>query len=204
MAKVSIGLRGWRFDEDVVFDDDGDFRPLSELDEDTRHRLVRLTAVQGEPCDACWLIHGDEHVDRCAPAEVVYGEPLAEVLLCADHERDFYYWYETEGERHRGTEAFQDRFHEWFAAGGRAPEEYGGVDHVDTDPATVPAPSVPDLEVLNVPLPEEKRDRIDLREYGPDRDAAPEATDEEGDADEGSIDGADDATLDLDVEYPRG
>ena len=59
MAKLSIGLRGWRFDETEVFTDDGEMRPLMEMSEATRGRLVRLTVIAGNPCDACWLIHGD-------------------------------------------------------------------------------------------------------------------------------------------------
>ena len=56
------------------------------------------------------------------------------------HEPDFLYWFREEGgASHRGEDGFQDAFHEWFADGNRAPEEYGGIEHVDTDPAGVPA-----------------------------------------------------------------
>ena len=53
MGKVSIALRGWRFDEAEVFDEDGEIRPLEEMSEETRKRLVRLRVVAGEPCDPC-------------------------------------------------------------------------------------------------------------------------------------------------------
>ena len=36
MGKISIGLRGWRFEEDEVFDAEGNVRPFGEMDEDTR------------------------------------------------------------------------------------------------------------------------------------------------------------------------
>jgi hypothetical protein len=165
MAKVSIGLRGWRFDEDEVFTDEGEFRPLDEVPDDTRRRLIRLTYLQGKPCDACYLIHGEAEKKRCNPAEFVYGEPMEEVLLCADHEADFLYWYrEAGGSDHRGEETFRDEFHEWFAAGERAPEGYGGLDHVDTGTDELPTP--PDPAELNRRLNENyegKRKRIDLR-----------------------------------------
>jgi len=197
MGKVSIGLRGWRFDESEVFDEDGNFRPVSELPDDVRDRLLRLTAVHDEPCDACYLIHGEAEVQKSAVAEVVYGEPYAEVLLCAEHERDFYYWYfEEGGEERRGTEQFQDAFHEWFAAGNRAPEDYDGLEHVETGPADVPTPEVPDLEATRVELPEEERHRYNLREMRIETGAeASEPIEPDGDD-------VDDSDLDLDVDYP--
>lgn len=141
MGKVSIGLRGWRFDEDEVFTPDGDLRPIDELPREARERLVRLTVVMGSPCDACWLIHGDRHIDECNVAEVVYGEPLHEVVLCSDHERDLVYWYQHEGgSQYRGEPAFEDAFHEWFDGGGRAPDAFEPIEHVDTDPDSVPTP----------------------------------------------------------------
>ena len=146
MGKVSIALRGWRFDEDVL-DESGELRPLAELPQETRQRLVRLTVIAGQPCDACWLIHGDENIQQCRVARVVYGEPLDEVVLCNPHERDFLYWFrEAGGSELAGSPEFKDRFHEWFADGNRAPEGYAGVEHVDTDPDAVPQPD-PDLEV---------------------------------------------------------
>ena len=176
MGKVSIGLRGWRFDEDEVFTEDGEYRPMDEIPADPRKRLVRLQALVASPCDACWLIHGDENVHECNVAEVVYGEPLGEVILCSDHEPDFLYWFsETGGDRFKGQQELQDEFHEWFADGGRAPEGYGGVEHVETDPDDVPEPPEPDMEEMNVDVPEEERERIDLRnmevETGADADA---------------------------------
>jgi hypothetical protein len=140
MAKLSIGLRGWRFDETEVFTDDGEMRPLMEMSEATRGRLVRLTVIAGNPCDACWLIHGDEELRRCREAAVVYGEPLAEVVLCEPHERDFLYWFrEAGGSAYRGSERFKAEFRAWFANGERAPTAYEGIEHVDTDPDAVPA-----------------------------------------------------------------
>ncbi|WP_049984783.1 hypothetical protein [Halobellus rufus] len=165
MAKVSIGLRGWRFDEEEVFTDEGEFRPLDSVPEETRKRLIRLTYLQEKPCDACYLIHGEAEKRRCNQAEIVYGEPMEEVLLCSEHEADFLYWFrEAGGSEAAGTETFRDRFHEWFLDGNRAPEGYGGLDHVDTDPDTLPTP--PEPAELNRRLNENyegERKRIDLR-----------------------------------------
>jgi hypothetical protein len=141
MSKVSIGLRGWRFDEDEVFTDEGELKPFDEMPPEVRTRVIRLHRLVEAPCDACWLIHGDAEVHRCNVATVVYGEPFAEVVLCREHERDFVYWYREEGgNEYRGTENLEDAFHEWFAEGNRAPEDYGNVEHVDTDPDGVPVP----------------------------------------------------------------
>ena len=163
MGKVSIALRGWRFDEEEVFDGDGEIRPLEEMREETRRRLVRLRVVAGEPCDLCWLLN--ESKSDCNVARIVYGEPLSEVLLCPDHETDFLYWYrEDGGNQHRGEENFADYFHEWFAAGNRAPEGYGGIDHVDTEPDRVPAPDmdedVPELEEALEDIEDEDLDAL--------------------------------------------
>jgi hypothetical protein len=89
MGKVSIGLRGWRFDEEEVFTENGEYRPMDDMDEDTRTRLFRLSALVGSPCHACWLIHGDENIVMCNEMDVVYGEPLAEIGVCSEHETDF-------------------------------------------------------------------------------------------------------------------
>jgi len=141
MGKVSIAMRGWRFDEEEVFTEDGELRPIDQLPEDTRKRLVRLMAITGAPCDACWLVHGDENIDDCAEATVVYGEPLEEVVLCPVHEADFLYWFrETGGCDHAGEPGFDDLFYEWFDDGNRAPEGYGGMDHLRTAPDEVPEP----------------------------------------------------------------
>ncbi|MCT9097263.1 hypothetical protein [Haloarchaeobius sp. HME9146] len=149
MSKISIGLRGWRFDEDEVFTAEGEVRPFDEMDEDTKRRLVRLGVVYNGPCDACWLIHGDANVEQCNVASVVYGEPLNEVVLCDEHEPDFLYWFREEGGiEHAETDLFEDEFHEWFADGGRAPEDYGGVEHVETDPLDLPKPDLPDADDL--------------------------------------------------------
>jgi hypothetical protein len=167
MAKVSIGLRGWRFDEDVVFDADGSLRPLSELPDDTRERLLRLQALLGEPCDACWLIHGEENKRQCNVADVVYGEPMGEVLLCADHEPDFLYWFHEEGGReYAGDASMRAFFHEWFDQGGRAPDEYAGIEHVDEDPDSLPDVTanegIFDVETELASLDEEEREAIDV------------------------------------------
>jgi hypothetical protein len=169
MAKVNIGLRGWRFEESEVFTEDGEFKPLDEIPEDPRERLVRLTYLVEQPCDACYLIHGEEAVERCAQAAIVYGEPGDELLLCDDHEADFLYWYrEAGGKAHRGEPTFRDRFHEWFAGGGRAPDGYEGLDHVETDPDALPDP--PDPEEIHRRLNEDFEGRqIDLRD-GTDAD----------------------------------
>jgi hypothetical protein len=39
MAKVSVGLRGWRFDEEEIFTDDGELKPLDEIPEEPRESL---------------------------------------------------------------------------------------------------------------------------------------------------------------------
>jgi len=182
MGKVSIGLRGWRFDEDEIFTEDDNFKPMDEIPADSRKRLARLQALVNSPCDACWLIHGDAELAQCNVAEVVYGEPLSEVVLCSDHEADFVYWFAEEGgSRYKGEDELQDEFHEWFADGGRAPEGYGGVEHVETDPDDIPEPPEPDPEALNVEMDDEERERIDLRE---------------------GIDVDDEEDLDLDTDYP--
>lgn len=171
MAKVSIGLRGWRFEESDVITEEGELRPVDEIPSDERRRVIRLSALVGSPCNACWLIHGDENIHRCNVAAVVYGEPLSEVVLCESHESDFLYWYrEAGGRAFRGQRELQDEFHEWFADGGRAPEGYAGIKHVDTDPDSIPEPPEVDLSVLNVDLPEEKQERINLRDVDLSRD----------------------------------
>ncbi|MFC6726869.1 hypothetical protein ACFQE1_21330, partial [Halobium palmae] len=127
MAKVSIGLRGWRFEEGEVFTEDGEFRPVDEMPADARERLVRLVGIVTDPCDACYLVHGGAELRRCNEAAIVYGEPGDELLLCEEHEPDFLYWFREDGGREfAGEERFRDAFHEWFAAGERAPEGYGG------------------------------------------------------------------------------
>jgi hypothetical protein len=178
---VSIGLRGWRFEEDDVFTPDGEVRPLDEMPPDARDRVLRLSALVGSPCDACWLIHGDENIERCRDADVVYGEPMAEVILCTPHESDFLYWYREEGGSiYRGSEDLEDAFYEWFADGGRAPEGYAGIEHVDTDPEHLPEP----------PDPGEGKPAC-----------APDVADEN---DDGSTGDAAAEDLDLGVDYPTG
>jgi len=173
MAKVSIGLRGWRFEEADIFDEDGEFKALEEMPEDPRERLVRLTYICEEPCDACYLEHGEENVSRARPATIVYGEPHEEVLLCDQHEADFLYWFrEAGGSELRGEEEFRDAFHEWFADGGRAPEGYGGLEHVDTDTDALPDP----------PSPQEVHERLNEDFDGREIDILDYASEEEREA----------------------
>ncbi|WP_254537988.1 hypothetical protein [Halomarina litorea] len=167
MAKVSIGLRGWRFDEEAVLDDDGAIRPLAQMPEEARERIARLATLVNKPCDACWLIHGEEEKERSKQARVVYGEPLGEVLLCNDHEADFLYWFrEEDGSDLAGNRLMQNAFHQWFDDGGRAPEDYGGMDHVDTDPDSVvqpdPSQDLPDLEQELADMTDEEREALDI------------------------------------------
>jgi hypothetical protein len=191
MGKVNVGLRGWRFAEADIFTDEGLFKQLEEIPKDDRQRLLRLVSLVEKPCDACRLIHGEDEIHRARQAAVVYGEPNDEVVLCADHEADFLYWYQNDGgSEYRGSAAFDDAFEEWFDNGGRAPEEFETVEHVETDPEGLPDP--PDAEELNAMLSEGyEPERIDLREYVDDETAAA-ANDTLADDD---IDG-------LDTEYP--
>jgi hypothetical protein len=167
MGKVSIGLRGWRFDEEAVFDDDGEFRERGEIPKPDRQRLARLSILVNAPCNACWLIHGEEDKERCEVAEVVYGEPGHEVIVCAEHEADFLYWFREEGgQEYVGEKELQRAFHEWFANGERAPAGYGGMEHVDTASIEdLPAPTVPTGEERAIDPPGEGR-RVDIREFG--------------------------------------
>ncbi len=167
MAKVSIGLRGWRFDEEEVFDEEGNIRPLAEMEDDTVYRLVRLSSVLGEPCDACWLIHGEENLDQANGAEIVYGEPMAEVVLCNEHEADFLYWFrEDGGDEYRESGDLPDAFHEWFLDGNRAPEGYGGLEHVQEDPDNLPeSPDVPEAaEEEGIPEVDEQVEEMEEAE----------------------------------------
>lgn len=139
MAKVSIGLRGWRFDERDIFTDDGELLALDDMPLDTRNRVIRLSKLVDAPCDACWLIHGDDGIRECNVATVVYGEVMAEVVVCDEHEPDLLYWFrEAGGHEYVGSEDFHDAFHEWFLAGNRAPDDYEGDVHVETDPGALP------------------------------------------------------------------
>ncbi|MFB6221162.1 MAG: hypothetical protein ABEH90_06950 [Halolamina sp.] len=192
MAKVSVGLRGWRFDEETLFTGDGNWRPLDDLPADTRDRILRLGLLVDQPCDACYLIYGEAEKSRCTPAAIVYGEPGDEVLLCDDHEADFLYWFrEQDGSDLAGEERFRDEFHEWFAAGNRAPEGYGPVEHVEQAPDELP--NLPDPEEAQRML-EESADyeelRYDMRDATDWNDEADEAIDLDG--------------VDLDTEYPSG
>ena len=139
MGKVNIGLRGWRFEEDEVFGDDGRVRPIGTMDDETKTKVLRLAERIGDPCDACWLKWGREDVSRCRPGEAIYGEPGGEVLVCRTHEPDFIYWFREEGGSDlAGDVAFGEAFHDWFVDGGRAPDDYEGIEHVDEDPDAIP------------------------------------------------------------------
>ncbi|WP_058366470.1 hypothetical protein [Haloparvum sedimenti] len=196
MSKVSVGLRGWRFEESEIFTPEGEFKPLDEIPEEPRERLLRLTKLVEEPCDACYLEYGEEEVQKARQAEIVYGEPLGEVLLCPAHEADFLYWFrEAGGDAHRGDPELSDAFHEWYAAGNRAPEGYGGIDHVDDDPEGVPEP--PDQKEVQRRLEEEfEGRRIDLHEYGPDDG------DEFDPEDRLTAEDLSESDLDLSTDYP--
>lgn len=168
MAKVNIGLRGWRFDEDEVFGDDGRIRPLGTMDEDTKARVLRLAERVTDPCDACWFVHGNDDVAKCRQAAVIYGEPRGEVVLCNEHERDFVYWFRrVASDDLIGTPDLRDEFHEWFLDGGRAPAEYEGLEHVDRNPEEAPeAPdpneAMPGLEEELAELDDEDLDALDV------------------------------------------
>jgi len=191
MAKVSVGLRGWRFDEDEVFTDDGEWAPLDEMSDDTRNRLLRLGILLDQPCDACYLEHGEAEKRRANPAAIVYGEPGDEVLLCDDHESDFLYWFREEGGSDlTGEEEFRDEFHEWFVADNRAPAGYGPDEHVEAAPEALP----------NLPTPEEAQRRLEAAaDYDEQRYDLLGAVDGEETADDLDMD-----DLDLDTEYPSG
>ncbi|MBV0901002.1 hypothetical protein [Haloarcula salina] len=167
MSKVNIGLRGWRFDEDVL-GPDGRVRLLKTMEPDTRQRLLVLADRVVDPCDACWLIHGDEDISQCNVAEVIYGEPMGEVVLCSAHEPDFLYWFrEAGGDAYAGEADLQSAFHEWFAEGNRAPEGYEGLEHVEEDPTALPdAPdpdeAIPGLEEEVEAMDQDEIDALDI------------------------------------------
>jgi len=164
MGKVSIALRGWRFEEDEVFAEDGRLRPFEAMPDDAAERIARLPELVGSACDACWLEHGDENREACNQVQVVYGEPLGEVGLCNDHEDAFVYWFrEGGGSQYQGDLDLADAFHEWFLDGGRPPEWFEGVEHVDTAPQELP--ELPDQRTgaLDMHLPDAEKERIDLR-----------------------------------------
>ncbi len=196
MAKVSVGLRGWRFDEEEIFTDDGELRPLDKIPADPRERLVRLVKLVEEPCDVCYLDHGDAAIHRCNQARIVYGEPRGEVLLCAAHEPEFVYWFrEAGGSEYRGSIELADRFHEWIAAGNAAPDGYSAVEHVDEDPDALPDP--PDQREVQDRIEEDAEfdgARIDIRAL-----AGVEEPDED---DRLTDDELADADVDLSGDYP--
>ncbi len=95
---------------------------------------------------------------------------MAEVVLCEAHEPDFLYWYrEAGGDQYRGSEDLQDAFFTWFEDGGRAPTEYGGLEHVETAPEDLPEPEI-DQAAATVDLAESEERRIDLRDIDLDKD----------------------------------
>jgi hypothetical protein len=193
MAKVSIGLRGWRFEEDEIFSDDEELKPLDEIPEDPRERLLRLVSLVEEPCDVCYLDYGEAEVHRCNEAEIVYGEPDGEVLLCPEHEPDLLYWFREEGgSDHKGSVEFADRFHEWVAAGNEAPEGYGSVEHVEEDPGGLP--DLPDQQEVQERLEADfEGERIDILEL---------ARGEESDREKLTEEELSESELDLSTDYP--
>ena len=216
MGKVSIGLHGWRFDESELFGDDDEWRSLEAMSPDTRKRLLRLQTVIGKPCDACYLVHGEANKKACNVAEVVYGEPMDEVVLCSDHETEFLFWFRERGGRSlAGQETFRDAFHEWFDDGGRAPAGYKGIEHVAAEPEALPEPPAPEdvydreAELLDDIRPEfegEGVKKVGSRDDG-DADTTGETADdtreESGNAgDDPDVDNLDVDDLDLDREYP--
>ncbi|MFD1569022.1 hypothetical protein [Halorubrum laminariae] len=192
MSKVSIGLRGWRFDEDEIFTGDEELKPLDEIPEEPRERLLRLVALVEEPCDVCYLEHGEGEVHRCNQAEIVYGEPKGEVLLCPEHEPDFIYWFrEEDGSEYTGDLEFGDRFHEWVAAGNEAPEGYGSVEHVEEDPDGLP--DLPDQQDIQERVEQGfEGKRIDILELAGQ-------TDDEEELNEDDLANSD---VDLSTDYP--
>lgn len=165
MGKVSIGMLGWRFDEADVLDADGNFLPLEEMPPEDRKRIVRLGTIYNAPCNACWLIHGNEALEECNTSRYVYGEPLSEVLLCHDHEPDFVYWFRREGgSEYQGSEEFEDAFYEWFLEGGRAPDDYQGMEYVETDPENLPEPPEIDDDEHPELTGDDVSDRVGLTE----------------------------------------
>jgi len=167
MGKVNIGLRGWRFDEDVL-SDDGNVRPLATMEPEVRQRLLVLADRVVDPCDACWLNYGEDKIAECNVAEVIYGEPRGEVVLCSAHEPDFLYWFREEGgSEWAGDLQLREAFHEWFLDGNRAPDSYDGLEHVDEDPTSLPeAPdsseAIPGFEEEIQNLDQEDLDAIEL------------------------------------------
>ncbi|MBX0293787.1 hypothetical protein [Haloarcula nitratireducens] len=167
MAKVNIGLRGWRFDEEVL-NEEGRIRPLATLEPEVRQRLLVLADRVVDPCDACWLEYGDGQIEECNVAEVIYGEPGGEVVLCSVHEPDFLYWFrEAGGDEYAGDLELQEAFHQWFLDGNRAPDGYEGLEHVDENPTALPdAPTrseaVPSLEEELQELDDEEKTAMDL------------------------------------------
>lgn len=224
MGKVSIGLHGWRFDESELFGDDDEWRSLEAMSPDTRKRLLRLQTVIGKPCDACYLVHGEPDKEACNVAEVVYGEPMDEVVLCSDHETDFLFWFRERGGRSlAGQETFRDAFHEWFDDDGRAPAGYEGIEHVAAEPEALPEPPAPEdvydreAELLDDIRPEFEGEGVkkvgdrgdeDTADADTTGETADDTGEERGDAgddpdvDDPDVDDLDVDDLDLDREYP--
>jgi len=167
MGKVNIGLRGWRFDEDVL-GEDGRVRPLATMEPEDRQRILVLADRVVDPCDACWLAYGEDRIEECNVAEVIYGEPRGEVVLCSAHEPDFLYWFrEAGGADFAGELELRDAFHRWFLDGNHAPDEYEGLEHVDEDPTSLPeAPgrneAIPGFEEEIEGIEEEDLDAMDI------------------------------------------
>jgi len=56
--KISIGLRGWRFDEDEVFTETGEVRPFDEISDDTRQINAKIVGRGSDDVDE--LLGDDE------------------------------------------------------------------------------------------------------------------------------------------------
>ena len=167
MGKVNIGLRGWRFDEDIL-NEEGRVRPLATMEPEDRQRILVLADRVVDPCDGCWLEYGEDKIEECNVAEAIYGEPRGEVVLCSVHEPDFLYWFrEAGGSAYAGEVKLREAFHQWFLDGNRAPEDYEGLDHVDEDPTALPdAPAsseaIPGFEEELESMDQEDLDAIDV------------------------------------------
>ena len=112
--KVCIGLRGWRFNPDDVFDSEGRIKKPEDIPEGQRERIARLSDIVGNACHVCMLLHPDAGWDEWVKADVVYGEPRHEVLMCDEHEDVFETWFFDEGGKAlKGSEELQYEFHEW-------------------------------------------------------------------------------------------
>jgi len=197
MAKVSVGLRGWRFDEEEIFTDDEELKPLDEIPEEPRERLVRLVSLVEEPCDVCYLEHGEAEVHRCNQAEIVYGEPKGEVLLCPEHEPNLIYWFRGGGrQRARRRPRVRRPLPRVGRRGQRGPGWVRPVEHVEEDPDGLP--DLPDQQDIQERVEQDfDGDRIDILELAGETD-----DEEEGTADKLTEDDLAESGVNLSTDYP--